>query len=95
LTDFKAEMTMEPATMPTANDDNAHGRLIDLLTEASQRAGKEGVTKQDVLPAVADFLASLALIMAGEEGTRAVITRLEQRIEDWKAGTFPAPDIIH
>jgi len=72
--------------------DDPHGHLIDLLTEALQRAGREGVTKQDVLPAVADFLASLALIMAGEDGMRAVITRLEGRIDDWKAGRFPAPD---
>jgi hypothetical protein len=81
--------------MRAANDDDAHTRLIDLLTEALQTAGKEGIAKQDVLPGVADFLASLALIMAGEEGVRAVITRLEERIADWKAGTFPAPDITH
>jgi hypothetical protein len=73
-----------------ADDDNAHGRLVDILTEALQRAGTEGITKQDVLPAVADFLVSLALIMAGEPGARAVITRIEGRINDWKAGTFPA-----
>jgi hypothetical protein len=72
--------------------DDPHGHLIDLLTEALQRAGREGVTKQDVLPAVADFLASLALITAGEAGMRAVITRLEGRIDDWKAGRFPASD---
>jgi 2-keto-3-deoxy-L-rhamnonate aldolase RhmA len=33
----------------------------------------------------------LALIMAGEVGARAVITRIEGRIEDWKAGRFPSP----
>jgi hypothetical protein len=58
-------------------------------------AGKEGITKQDVPPAVADFLASLALIMAGEEGVRAVITRLDGRIEDWKAAIFPAAHVTH
>lgn len=73
-----------------SNDNDAHGRLIDILTEALQKAGTEGVTKQDVLPAVSDFLTSLALIMVGEEGVRAVITRMEGRIEDWKAGRFPA-----
>ena len=35
------------------------------------------------------------LIMAREEGARAVIKRIEGRIEDWKAGTFPAPNITH
>jgi hypothetical protein len=69
-----------------------HGHLIDILTEALQRAGRENVTKQDAPPAVADFLASLALIMAGEDGMRAVITRLEGRIDDCKAGRFPAAD---
>jgi hypothetical protein len=74
-----------------SNDNDAHGRLIDdILNEALQTAGTEGVTKQDVLPAVPDFLTSLALIMGGEEGVRAVITRMEGRIEDWRAGRFPA-----
>jgi hypothetical protein len=48
-----------------------------------------------VLPAVADFLVSLAPIMAGEEGARAAIKRIEGRIEDWKAGTFPTPNTTH
>jgi hypothetical protein len=78
--------------MANAGQDDAHGRLIDILTEALQRAGAEGITKQDVIPAVADFLTSIALIMAGEAGVRAVITRMESRIDDWKAGKFPAPD---
>ena len=54
--------------MSAAIDDNPHGRLIGILTEALHTAGEEGITKQEVLPAVADFLVSLALIMAGEEG---------------------------
>jgi hypothetical protein len=29
------------------------------------------------------------LIMAGEPSARAAITRIEGRIEDWKAGRFP------
>ena len=33
------------------------------------------------------------LIMAREEGARAVIKGIEGRIEDWKAGTFSAPNI--
>jgi hypothetical protein len=81
--------------MSAANDDNPHGRLIDILAKALHTAGKEGITKQDVLPAVADFLVSLALIMAGEEGARAAIKRIEGRIEDWKAGTFPTPNTTH
>jgi hypothetical protein len=78
-------------TDPADNDD-APGRLVDLLTEALQKAGAEGITKQDVIPVLSDFLTSVALIMAGEAGVRAVITRMEGRIEDWKAGRFPARD---
>jgi hypothetical protein len=78
--------------MTNTDEDNAQGRLIDILTEVLQRAGAEGITKQDVIPAVADFLMSIALIMAGEAGVRAVMTRMEGRIEDWKAGRFPTPD---
>jgi hypothetical protein len=74
--------------MADTEQDDAHGRLIDILTEALQSAGAEGITKPDVIPAVADFLTSLALIMAGEAGVRAVMTRMESRIEDWKAGNF-------
>jgi hypothetical protein len=82
--------------MAAANDDHdTHGRLVDILTEALQRAGAEGITKEDVLPAVSDFLSSLALILAGEAGARAVITRMEGRIEDWKAGRFPARDSMN
>jgi polyisoprenoid-binding protein YceI len=44
-----------------------------------------------VIPAVSDFLTSRALIMAGDVEARAVITRIEGRIEDWKAGRFPSP----
>jgi hypothetical protein len=58
-----------------ANDDNPHGRLIDILAKALHAAGKQGITKHDVLPTVADFLVSLALIMA-DEGGRAVIQRI-------------------
>jgi hypothetical protein len=56
--------------MANTDEDDAHSRLIDILTEALQRAGAEGVTKQDVIPAVADFLTSIALIMAGEAGVQ-------------------------
>ena len=74
----------------TNDNEDAHGRLIDILTEALQQAGSEGITRQDVLPALIDFTVSIALIMAGEEGARAALTRIEGRIEDWKAGRFPA-----
>jgi len=46
------------------DDENASGRFFDILTEASKQAGAEGIAKQDVIPAVSDFLTSIALIMA-------------------------------
>ena len=36
---------------------------------SKQKAGSEGITKQDVIPPVSDSLASLALIMVGEVGS--------------------------
>jgi hypothetical protein len=43
--------------------------------------------KQDVIPAVSDFLTSLALIMVGEVGARSDHEG-RGRIEDWEAGRF-------
>ena len=43
-----------------------------------------------MIPAVSDVLTSVALFMTGEVEARAVITRIEGRIEDWKVGRFPA-----
>jgi hypothetical protein len=52
--------------MPAANDDDdPHGRLIGILTEALQKAGAEGITKQDVIPAVSDFLTSDLVLSLG------------------------------
>ena len=64
--------------MANIDQDDAHGRLIGIVTEALRKAGAEGITKQDVIPAVAEFWTPIALIMAGEAG--------------WMAGRFPAPD---
>jgi hypothetical protein len=60
-----------------------------MATDLSQCQPQTTTIHTAVLPAVADFLASLALIMAGEEDARAVIKRIEGRIEDWKAGHLP------
>ena len=77
--------------MANIDQDDAHGRPIGILTEALRKAGAEGITKQDVIPAVADFSTPIALIIAGEAGV-CVMTRMESRIEDWTAERFPAPD---
>jgi hypothetical protein len=65
-----------------------HGRVIDIMIDAMQTVAKEKIPKQDMLPALIDFTAMVALIVAGEERLRAVITRLAGRIEDWRAGSF-------
>ena len=44
---------------------------------------------------IIEIIPSSARPMAGEEGARAVIKPIEGRIEDWKAGTFSAPNITH
>ena len=35
--------------MANIDQDDAHGRLIGILTEALRKAGAEGITKQDVI----------------------------------------------
>jgi hypothetical protein len=62
---------------------------FDILTEAVQRMGEEGITKEDVLPSLIDFTAAVAIAIGGEEAIRACITRLGDRIKDFHAGTFP------
>src|SRR6185437_1221506 len=54
---------------------------------SEQTADAEGITNEEVIPAVSDVLSSLALIMTGEVEARAAITRIEGRIEDWKVGS--------
>ena len=44
-----------------------------------------------MIPAISDFLTSLALITVAEVEARVVIKKMEGQIEDWKAGRFPSP----
>lgn len=74
--------------MANIDQDDAHGRLIGILTEALRKAGAEGITKQDVIPAVADFWTPIALIMAGEAGVCAVMTRMEAELKIGRPGDF-------
>jgi hypothetical protein len=69
-----------------------YDRVIDIMTDAVQKISKKGITKADFLPALVDFTAAVALAMRGEECLREIITRMEGRIDDWRAGTFPATD---
>jgi hypothetical protein len=72
----------------TSNND---GHVFDILTDALKLIGGNGMTKQDVLPALIDFVTAVSLIVGAEPAARAMITRIDNRIADWKAGTFPTP----
>jgi hypothetical protein len=61
------------------------------MTNAVESLGKEGLSKEDILPALVDFVTAFGLIAGKEPGARAIITRIDGRIEDWKAGRFPGP----
>lgn len=70
-----------------------YDRAFDIMTEALQTMRAEGITKQDALPALVDFVTAVALILAQEAGVRAVTARMESRIDDWRAGRFPVQDV--
>lgn len=72
---------------PLSND--AGGRGIDILTDALQAMGEEGITKQGALPVLIDFTTAIALIMGGEDFAEAAIVRIRDRVAEWKAGNFP------
>ena len=62
---------------------------FDILTNAVEEMGEEGVTKADLLPTLIDFTASVAAALGGEEAMKACIIRLIDRIKDFSDGTFP------
>lgn len=69
---------------------DSYDRVFEILTDAMKTVGNNNISKGEMLPALIDFTTAIALIIAGEEAARAVIIRVEGRIEDWKAGRFPA-----
>ena len=70
---------------------------IDLLLDAIEKDAKTGnkgkLSSADLVRALADLTAAFTLEAGGEEGMRLIIERFEARIEDWKLGLFPAPEI--
>jgi hypothetical protein len=66
-----------------------YSRVIDILIAAAQVASEARIPKQEFLPALADFTVTVALAFQGEECLRAVIKRMQHRIDDWRNGTFP------
>jgi len=68
-----------------------YDRVFDVMTNTVKSLGTEGLSKQDILPALVDFVTAFGLIVGKEPGARAIIARIEGRIEDWHAGRFPSP----
>ena len=66
-----------------------HNISFDILTDAVQTMGANGITKTEVLLLLVDFTASVAVVLGGEEAIRACILRMGDRIKDYREGTFP------
>jgi hypothetical protein len=62
---------------------------FDILTEAVQKMGMCGITKQEVVPTLVDFTATVAAALAGPDGIKACVLRLGDRLNDLREGTFP------
>jgi hypothetical protein len=69
---------------------DSYDRVFEILTDAMKAVGNNNISKAEMLPALIDFTTAIALIIAREDGARAMIIRIEGRIDDWKAGRFPA-----
>jgi hypothetical protein len=64
-------------------------RVVAAVTNAAESLGKDEIVLSEFLPTLADLTASVGLATVGEKGLLAFIARIECRIAEWKAGTFP------
>lgn len=73
------------------DDEESGGDLdsTDILTAAVQEMGAIGMTREDVVPALVDFTATVAIALGGVDAVQACIIRLGDRIKDFHEGTFP------
>jgi len=69
--------------------DEQYNLSVDILTNAIKQMGDKGVTKDDILPTLIDFTATIAVALGGEEAMKACILRFIDRIKDLNDGTFP------
>jgi hypothetical protein len=74
---------------PSQVVDDDYNIAFDILTQAVQKMGAQGMTQNDVLPSLVDFTATVAVALGGEDAIKACIIRLGDRIKDFHAGTFP------
>lgn len=67
--------------------------VIEVMTAALNECSRRRVCKADLVPALADFVTAVGLHIfgeeLGEECVRAIIERMESRIDDWHLGDFP------
>jgi hypothetical protein len=71
---------------------DTHNLVIQIMTDGLLTVGENNISREEMLPALVDFTAAVALILGGELGLLAVVSRMEARLGHWKAGEFPAPD---
>jgi hypothetical protein len=63
--------------------------VFDIMTNALKEARKANISNEDLLPPLIDLVTIVSLLVGKEAATRSAINRIENRINDWKAGTFP------
>jgi hypothetical protein len=71
---------------------DGYEKAFDMMTATVKSMGDQGISRDDLIPALVDLVAALGLIMDGEAGANAIIAHIQKRIEDWKAGRFPSAD---
>jgi hypothetical protein len=69
-----------------------YDQVMEIMVEAMEKFGVAQISREALLPPLSDFVTAIAIKMAGEDGVRALMVRMEQRIEDWKSGKFPTDD---
>jgi hypothetical protein len=70
------------------DDEDEYDLVICMLTEVARKAAKIGIGLEDYVPALIDYTAAVALAIGGEEALQAFITRMQTRIDDWRARNF-------
>jgi hypothetical protein len=88
--DILEAMRAERKTDQPHQNGDGYNCVIGMLTGVARKAGKIGIGLEEYLPALIDYTAAVALIIGDEEGLQAFMTRMQSRIDEWRAGTFPS-----
>src|SRR6202051_4152438 len=81
---------MHEAAMNAGLDD--YDQVMEIMVEAMEKIDVAQISRDGLLPPLGDFVTDIAIKTAGEDGVRALMEWMEQRIEDWKSGKFPTDD---